>query len=334
MVATSDPVLLGLVGAVVLLAVIAYGVLGGADFGGGVWDLFASGSREDVLAQRHAIAQAMGPVWEANHVWLIFVIVLLFSAFPPAFSALSIALFVPFHLALVGITLRGAAFVFRGYGPRRTFGPMGVVFGAASVVTPVLLGMCLGAVSTGEIRVEHGVVRGASAWLHPLPLLMGALALGLCSYLAAVFLIVETEGPLREQFRRRAFGAGTVVVALSVLALPLLRLRAPHLWEGLLSARALPVLGVGAVAALTSGGALLLRRPRLSRAAAVAQVSCLLAGWGLAQAPYLIYPDVTLGDAAAPPAMLRLLLWTLPFGAALLLPSLWFLFRVFKRERT
>src|SRR5438105_4483404 len=143
------------VAGVALAGVIAYAVLGGADFGGGIWDLCAAGPRR--AEQRRAIAHAMGPVWEANHVWLIFVIVVLFTAFPSAYAALSVALFVPLHLVLVGITLRGAAFVFRGPqvgGPGG--GAWGAVFGTASVITPALLGACVGAVSAGGLRVRGG----------------------------------------------------------------------------------------------------------------------------------------------------------------------------------
>jgi len=323
----------------VLAAVIAYAVLAGADFGGGVWDAFGRGPRRD--AQRDAIAHAMGPVWEANHVWLIFVVVLLFTCFPTAYAALSEGLFVPFHLVLLGIILRGAAFVFRAYSPQSVRRPgrpgrgarrWGAVFGAASVITPVLLGMCLGAVSAGGLRVADGRVAaaGAAPWLRPLPLATGGFALAVCAYLAAVYLANETSGELREDFRRRALAAGTAVVAMSALMLPLLYVRAPHLWHGLLSARAAPVLAVGVAAALLSGWALWRRRPRLARAATVAQTACLLAGWGIAQHPFIIYPDVTVHGAAAHEATLRFVLWSTPFGMALLLPSLWWLFRVFK----
>src|SRR5262249_39261122 len=138
-----------LVAGTVLVAVIAYAVLGGADFGGGIWDLFASGPRKK--DQRDAIAHAMGPVWEANHAWLVLGLVLLFTGFPLAFEALSIALFLPFHVVLLGIILRGAAFVFRAYSPQssRSLGlervtrPLGAIFGVASTITPVVLGMSL-----------------------------------------------------------------------------------------------------------------------------------------------------------------------------------------------
>jgi len=320
------------VAAIGLLAVIAYAVLAGADFGGGIWDAFATGPRRQ--DQRAAIAHAMGPVWEANHVWLIFVIVLLFTAFPPAFAALSVALFLPFHLVLVGITLRGAAFAFRGSELTATTGTRwGVVFGVASTITPVLLGMAVGAVSSGHLRIVDGQVGndGTVPWLAPMAVAMGALALSLCAYLAAVYLTNETTGELQEDFRQRALLAGTVVVALSTLTLPLIHWRAPHLWEGLINWRAAPVLVAGILAELVSGWALWRRWFRLARVATVAQVSLLLCGWGLAQYPYLIYPDMTLAAAASPAPTLYFVLYAVPAGGVLLIPSLWLLFRVFKR---
>lgn len=321
-----------------LVALAAYGVLGGADFGGGIWDAVAAGPRKD--AQRRTIADAMGPVWEANHVWLIFVIVLLFAGFPRAYAALSVGLFLPFHLVLLGIILRGASFVFRAYstgaegaGNGEAGRSWGVVFGVASVITPVLLGMSLGAVSAGGFHVEASQVRSDGVpWLAPVSLAIGAFALATCAYVAAVFLAYETEGELREDFRDRALWAGTVVVALSVLLLPLLVVEASHLWQGLLASRTLPVLGLGVAAALASGWWLRTRRYRLARLATILQVACLLMGWGLAQYPFIIYPDITLSNAAAPVVTLEFILYTLPLGLLLLLPSLWFLFKVFKGE--
>ena len=310
-----------LVAAAALLCVIAYAVLAGADFGGGIWDFFAMGKRKH--EQREAISSAMAPVWEANHVWLIFVIVFLFAGFPKAYAELSTLLFVPLHIVLVGITLRGAAFVFRHYGPQGLLTERwGVVFGVASTVTPALLGVCMGAVSDD-----------AEAIFTPISLLTGALALALCAYLAAVYLTNETQGDLREDFRARALAAGTAVVALSGALLPVAYFDATHLVMGLLRPEALPIVLAGIAAALTSGWALLRRRYRLARIATIAQVSFLLAGWGAAQHPYLIYPDITLHDAAAPKETLEFMLATLPFGAALLGPSLWLLFRVFKQRR-
>ncbi len=327
-------------GGVGVAGVLAYALLGGADFGGGVWDAFASGPRR--AEQRRAIARAMGPVWEANHVWLIFVIVIMFAGFPTAYAALSIALFVPFHLVLLGIILRGAAFVFRAYSPEGARGlggdggmlRWGAVFGIASVITPVLLGMCLGAVSAGGLHVTGDTVtaEGGAPWLSPVAIGMGALALALCASLAAVYLANETEGDLREDFRRRALLACGAVIVLAAVLLPLLRAQAPHLLAGLLAARALPVVLAGAVCAMLAGIFLLRRLYRLARAATVVQAGCIVAGWALAQYPFIIYPDVTVMNAAAPAATLRFVLYTLPIGLAILLPSLWLLFRVFKGE--
>lgn len=316
-------------------ATLAYALLGGADFGGGVWDLFAAGARKQ--EQRAAIAEAMGPVWEANHVWLIFLIVILFTAFPPVYATLSTALFVPFHLVLLGIVLRGAAFVFRAYGYRAgsaitaTERTWGVVFGISSTITPLLLGACMGAVATGAIRVnETGVHTTTIPWLTPMSMLTGVLALALCAYLAAVYLTIETRGELQADFRRYALLSGTVTVGLSIIALPLMRSEAPHLWAGLLSTRALPIFAAGIAAALLAGWALLRSRFKLARAAAIVQIAMLLAGWIAAQYPFLVYPDLTLTNAAAPPASLKFFLIALPIGFAMLGPSLYLLFKVFK----
>jgi len=318
--------------ALALLGLIAYGVLAGADFGGGVWDLFASGPRRD--QQRAAIAHAMGPVWEANHVWLIFVLVILMTSFPAAYADLSIGLFGVFHFVLLGIILRGAAFVFRG--PQvadAETANWGLVFGVASVITPVLLGMAIGAVSSGHLIAPDGdqAADSTSPWFAPVSLTIGALTLAMCAYLAAVYLTNETHGELQEDFRRHALLAGTFVVALSVLVLPLVKFEAPHLWDKLIGLRAAPVLAAGVAAALLSGWALLKRHYAVARFATIAQIALLLIGWGLGQYPYIIYPHATLHDTAAPRATLRFVLWVTPLGMMLLLPSLWLLFRVFKK---
>ncbi len=350
----SPEIILGGLGVV---GVLAYALLGGADFGGGIWDALATGPRK--AQQRNTIAYAMGPVWEANHVWLIFVIVIMFTAFPPAYAALSEALFVPFHLVLLGIILRGAAFVFRAYSPESARGlellaarhgaeavgaareaaakrqlRWGAIFGVASVITPMLLGMCLGAVSGGRLHVVNGVVamEGGPPWLSPLSIGMGILALALCAQLAAVYLANETTGELCEDFRRRALVAATVVVALAAALLPLVWSEAPHLWAGLLAPRALPVVLLGAVCAAGAGLLLVRRRLRLARVATVAETACIVGGWALAQYPFIIYPDVRVMDAAAPTPTLLFVLYTLPIGLAVLIPSLVLLFRVFKGE--
>jgi cytochrome bd ubiquinol oxidase subunit II len=319
--------------AAALGGLIAYALLGGADFGGGVWDLLARGPRKH--QQRHAVAHAMGPVWEANHVWLIFVIVMLFTCFPRGYSALCIGLFVPLHLTLLGIMLRGAAFMFRKYGaaPRG----WGLVFGVASIISPVLLGAAFGAVTAGGLRVSPmGVVTiepgGPAPWLRPYPLACGVLALSTCSYLAAVYLVVETRGELREDFRRRAIFAGTTTAALAAVTLFLAGREAPWFVRQLVSARAWPIIAVGLLLFGGSAVAVFRRHYFASCACAAGEVTVLLVGWAVAHRQFLVYPDVPLIGAAAPPATLRFVLWSLPVGLILLLPSLWLLFHTFKRE--
>lgn len=301
-----------------------YAVFGGADFGGGIWDALAFGPRRE--RQRAAIAHAMGPVWEANHVWLIFVIVLLFSCFPRAYAELSIALFVPLHLALVGVCLRGVAFVFRKQAPdQKAFGRF---FGVASVVTPVLFGMCVGAVSTGHL----GVDTETRAWLSPLSIATGVAASTLCAYQSAVFLARATEGDLREDFRLRAIVSGIVVLTGATLTLPLLRASAPDFWIGLTTGPARLVVAFGVVAAVTSIAALARRAYDLARVASAAQTMAYLFGWAIAQWPYALRPTLTLAHAAAPSSTITFILATLPVGAAVLVPSLVYLFRVFDAE--
>lgn len=315
-----------------LAGLMAYAVLGGADFGGGVWDLFAGGPRK--AAQRDAIRRAMGPVWEANHVWLIFVIVVLFTGFPRGYAALVTALFIPLHLALLGIMLRGAAFVFRGFAAG---GPAAwsTAFGVVSLITPFLLGAAFGAATAGQIRADGagGVfTTRAAAWLSPYCLGCGFLAVAVCAYLAAVYLCVETDGPLREDFRQRAIFAGTATAGLAGAALVLAFTEAPWFFEQMTRGRALPAFIVGLFFFAASAWAVWGRRYRLSRILAAGEIVVLLFGWGLAQWPWLIHPDFTLAATAAPAATLRFLLLLLPAGLVALVPSLWLLFAVFKRR--
>jgi cytochrome bd ubiquinol oxidase subunit II len=317
---------------VMLAALIAYALLAGADFGGGIWDLVSRGP--GAAEQRRAIARAIGPVWEANHVWLIFLIVLLFTCFPAAYAAASVALFWPLHLILLGITLRGASFVFRAYGTPHAAAQYAWshVFGIASAVTPVLLGACLGAVSTGGIRWIDGTVGPGSgaAWFGRFPLATGVLALLLCAYLAAVYLAWESDGAVQAAFRRFALVTWIVAGVVSLAVLLLARTDAPRLWSALTSVPANLIVLAGTALAPASAGALLAWRFSVARVLAGAQVTLLLAGWGVAQFPYLIFPDLTVGNCAAPVATLTFTMMTLPLGAGLLAPSLLYLFSVFK----
>ncbi|HET9597831.1 MAG TPA: cytochrome d ubiquinol oxidase subunit II [Anaeromyxobacteraceae bacterium] len=322
-------------GAVLLAALVAYALLAGADYGGGIWDLLAGGPRK--AEQRALIEHAIGPIWEANHVWLILVVVVLFTGFPPAFAALSTALFWPLVLLLVGIVLRGSAFTFRTYqAGDAAQARWGVVFSGASVVTPLLLGLAVGALASGRLRIaEGGMARSAALdALTPFTLATGLLACALFGFLAAVYLAVEADGALREDFRRRALLAAAAVFATALAAALLARAEAPQVWSGL-TRRGFSIglhLATGA-AAVAAIGALLARRLRLARLAAAAQVMLIVVGWGASQYPYLVVPDVTLQAASAPRATQVALLVALAAGALTLFPSLWLLFRVFKGER-
>jgi cytochrome d ubiquinol oxidase subunit II len=328
-----------LAGAAALAGMMAYAVFGGADFGGGLWDLLAFGERKK--QQRRAIQEAMGPVWEANHVWLIFVVVVLFTCFPKGYSALGIALFLPFHLALLGIMLRGAAFVFRSYHSRQfdaiaETNVWGVVFGIASLISPVLLGAAFGVVTEGAIRVSQTgevTLTHSYAWLSLYCLANGILALCTCGYLAAVYLMNETVGALRQDFRRHAIVAGTATALMAGVVIVLAWREANWFAHRLLSGRSLPVVALGLVCFAASAWSVFTRRYLLSRVFAAGEIGLLILGWGLAQYPYLIYPDVTFVSAAAPQATLRFVVYSLPFGAAMILPSLWFLLSVFKAAK-
>lgn len=319
-----------------LLVLSAYAVLGVADFGGGVWDLFARGPR--AAQQREAVSMAMGPVWEANHVWLIFFLILLFTGFPKGFSVLTVAMFTPFHLVLLGIILRGAAFVFRSPEmteaavPERTWS---LIFGVASTVTPLLLGAAVGAVSSGGIRIIDGIVVAppADSWLSPFALGMGLFVLTLAAYLAAVYLTAETTGELQADFHRRAIASGIATAAMSVIMLRAMVQYTPWLWARFTHELSGAVLALGGYLMVMSFFFVVKKRYRWARVTAAGQIIVLLIGWAMGQWPYIVYPDVTFTEAKAPDATLRFMLQIVPMGMLILIPSLLFLFRVFKGGR-
>jgi len=318
--------------AILWLALTAYAVLAGADFGGGVWDLLATGPR--AREQRRAVAEAMGPVWEANHVWLIFMIVGLFTAFPMAFGILSEALYVPFTIALIGIVLRGAAFAFRAHGRDAAgeFSGWGVAFGAASVVAPFFFATAVAAVASGSILVAGGglVSDFTAGWTTPFALVLGLLAVAMCAYLAATYLMVETEGtPLEADFRRRAIGAGLASGVLALAALVVAGESGRYLVLALLG-RGFPLLAIALINGPIALAAVWFSRPRIARFAVAAQVVFVLWAWTVGLWGYLIYPDVTVDAAAAPSSTLTAMLVVTAVGMVFLLPSLFLLFRVFK----
>ena len=331
---TAEAAILG----IVWIGLTLYVLLGGADFGGGVWDLLAIGPRAE--EQRRLIASAIGPVWEANHVWLIFVLTGLLSAFPSVFADLSFALYLPFSLALVGIVLRGSAFAFRSHGEpdsrwQRTWTR---IFGVASLVTPFVLGAAAASIASGRIHVVNGEVQAdlVRSWTSALSLFAGLFALAICAYLAATYLTVEAaqrgEEDLERDFRSRALVTGLIAGGLAAVGLLLIRREAPVLWEGMLHT-GLAFALLSAAGGIASLVAVWRRRYRVARAGAIVAVSSVLFGWGVSQWPYLIVPDVTVSEAAAPQPTLRVVAIGFAIGAIILAPSLFLLFRIFKIQR-
>ncbi|MDE3152179.1 MAG: cytochrome d ubiquinol oxidase subunit II [Gemmatimonadota bacterium] len=328
--------------AVIVLALNVYALTGGADFGGGVWDLFAGGPRRE--QQRALIAQAIGPIWEANHVWLVVVVVLCFTAFPPAYALLGTVLHIPLALLLVGIVMRGSAFVFRSYGSRtwEQRRRWGATFAVASTLTPLLLGVTIGAIATGAVGDAGGQPAAlpfrevyVAPWFAAFPLLTGALALALFAMLAAVYLTLETHDPaLQDDFRRRGLMAAVMVFVCAFAALIAAHVDAPIMRAGLMTSPwALPFQIATGVAAIAVIASLWRRRYGAARLAAGAQVSLMLWGWAVAQYPYVVPPTLTIRGAAAPRITLQIVAWALAAGALLLVPSLAYLRRTFRARR-
>ena len=320
-----------------LTALGVYVLLGGADFGAGVWDLLARGPRKE--KQRELLARAIGPIWEANHVWLIIVVVLMFTCFPPAFAAIMTALHVPITLVLLGIIARGASFIFRAYSPgtRTLQRRWGMVFSIASLITPVLLGVTLGTIASGELRWEDGnYVSGYfRPWLRPFPFSVGLFTLSIFAFQAAVYLCAEAgDKALREDFRSRALVAGAAVVLTGAITWVLAYRGAPLLSSGLI--QFWWALRLQVITALAAAGALaaLWRRMYLTaRALAVVECSMIVLGYGAALFPWLVVPQFEISNSSAPSRTHVLVLIAVAIGACLLLPSLYFLFRIFKGAR-
>jgi cytochrome d ubiquinol oxidase subunit II len=314
----------------------AYVLLAGADFGAGLWDLIAGEERPG--GQRSLIEHAIGPVWEANHVWLIFVIVLCWSGFPGVFAAVFSTMYIPLTLVALGIIARGAAFAFRKatteFALRRLYG---AAFALSSVVTPFFLGTVAGGIASG--RVPYGVAKGdiITSWLNPTSILGGALAVGVSAYLAAVYLCADArrEGSpgLAAAFRRRALAAGAITGIIALAGIGVLSTDAPGLFHGLLG-RGLPLIIVSAVGGLASFVLLWQRRYLPARITAAIAVAGLLWGWAVGQYPLILPPDITIEQAAADPSVLRAVLISTVIGAVLLIPSLLWMFSLFQRSAT
>jgi cytochrome bd ubiquinol oxidase subunit II len=322
-----------------------YAVFGGADFGGGLWDLVA-GDAERGERPRGLIERSLTPVWEANHVWLIFILVVLWTAFPEAFGAVMSTLYVPLALAALGIVLRGAGFAFRksveSLQGRRA---MGAAFALSSVLTPFFMGTVVGAVAAGNVPAE-GNGEAFSSWIAPLPLLVGALFVASGAYLAAVFLIADAartgEDGLERYFCRRALIVAALAGALAAAGLLALHDEARYVYDRLTD-QALPLVIVSALCGL-GVIALLLRRarggaqhPRPARGGAmrplsVAAVVAVIWGWGVAQFPYLLPTSLKIGQSAAPDPTLDALLVVFGVAVVVVLPALGLLYWLSQRD--
>jgi cytochrome bd ubiquinol oxidase subunit II len=321
--------------ALMWIGVTAYALSGGADFGAGFWDLLAGGPQRG-SAQRKLIEHAIGPVWEANHVWLIFVLVVLWTGFPEAFAAIASSLYVPLTLVAVGVILRGAGFAFRkavtGVALERLFG---ATFAASSVITPFFLGTVAGAVASGRVPAGIAAAHPVRSFVNPTSLLGGALAVVVCAYLAAVYLTGDArragDDPLVEAFRRRALASGAVAGAVVIGGIGVLHGDAPELFHGL-TRRGLPLVVLSAVAGLVSLGCVAQRRFLAGRVAAAVAVTAVLWGWAAGQYPDLLTGELTIRQAAADPVTLRATLLSLAVGALLVVPGLVALFVMAQRE--
>jgi cytochrome d ubiquinol oxidase subunit II len=320
--------------AVVLLGLIAYGMFGGADFGGGVWTALGRGPR--AAEQRQAILRAMGPVWETNHVWLILIVVALFTAFPPAFADLFTALLVPLTIALVGIVFRGGAFAFRHFGgsTEARIPGMAAVFSAASIITPMAMGMALGAIAGGHVAIENGAVTSGvwKPWLEPFSIVCGLVAVAICGFLAAYYMTARTSGELQEEFRSRGLIASLILGGLTTVALPVAYWNADAFWDELADPVAIAVIAAAVVMGLASLVVLWRRWYVLAPPVAAGTVALVIAGWGVAQYPYFILPNERIADVTASDATLAAFLISLAIGALILIPSLVLLFLVFSEK--
>jgi cytochrome d ubiquinol oxidase subunit II len=295
--------------AVILFVVIAaYALFGGADFGGGIWDLLA-GSAERGAAPRELIDESITPVWEGNHVWLVFVLVLLWTAFPPAFAAIFTALFVPLALSLLGIVLRGVGFAFRHTAERLRMRQLtGATFAAASLITPFFMGTVVGAVATGEVPV-HPAGNVLAAWTSPTAILTGFLFVAACAYISAVFLVLEARQrghqDLVRYFSLRATAAGVLTGALAGGTFAELSSSAPYVYARLTGV-ALPLVAISIAAGIAVLVMLWLRwyHPLFLRGTAAIAVATVVFGWGLAQYPYLVPTSLPLAAGSAPTAAL------------------------------
>ena len=311
------------------IGLTAYVVLGGADFGTGIWDLTA-GSDQDLRAR---IKRSMAPVWEANHVWLIFILVVLWTAFPRAFGSITSTLAIPLFAAAVGIILRGGAFALRGEASsmfeQRS---LGAVFALSSLLVPFFLGAAVGGVAAERVPVGNSAGDEITSWLNGVSVLVGALAVVTGAHIAAVFLGADArragEEALVAKLRTRALGSGVVAGAFALGGLLVVRSEVPDLWDGLTSGLGLVFVLISALAGVATLALEWTARFEAARYAVAVAVGGIVAAWVAAQAPYLLPPKLTVDEAAAGDATLGALLVAVVIGLLVLVPALTWLFRL------
>jgi cytochrome bd ubiquinol oxidase subunit II len=320
--------------AILWIGATLYALFGGADFGGGFWDLIA-GDAERGERPRALIQASIAPVWEANHVWLIFILVVLWTAFPEAFGAIMSTLYVPIALAAVGIVLRGAGFAFRKsvdtLSQRRA---LGATFAISSVMTPFFMGTVVGAIAAGNVPAD-GNGDAFSSWLQPLPLLTGALFVASGAYLAAIFLISDARGvgdrELEDYFARRALWTAVAAGAIAAAGIFALHSEARYVYDGLTS-DGLPLVILSALCGLAVLVLLLRGARRGLRPLAALAVAAVIWGWGVAQFPYLLPTSLDISEAAAPGPTLVSVFVVFGAAAVLVLPALGLLYVLSQRH--
>jgi cytochrome d ubiquinol oxidase subunit II len=319
-----------------LVGLAAYAVLGGADFGAGFWQLWGGRSEKDRAIREHA-HHAMGPVWETNHVWLIFVLVVCWTAYPTAFGSITSTLSVPLFVAGIGIILRGTTYALRsGTATPREQRLIEVAFAVSSILTPFALGAVIGGIASGRVPIGNAKGDLASSWLNSTSIFIGVLAVGTTAYLAAVYLAADAvrfgRPDVARAFRARALGTGVVAGALALGGLAVVRDDARPIWDGLTSGAGLAAVVVSGVAGITT--LLLVFRSHFepARVTAALAVAAIIAGWALAQRPQFL-PGLTVEEAAASRSALIAVIVGVAIGALVLAPSLALLFGLFLRGR-
>jgi cytochrome d ubiquinol oxidase subunit II len=323
------------VAAVLWVGVTLYACFGGADFGAGLWALLAGGGERGKRA-RALIDWAIGPVWEANHVWLIFVLVVMWTCFSEASSSIFSTLFIPLSLAALGIVLRGAGFAFHGVAARaRGRRVAQALFGISSILTPFFMGTVVGAIASGRVPVGNAAGDAVTSWLNPLSMLVGALFVATGAYLSAVFLISDArrlgDAALEAYFRVRALVAAGVAGALAFAGIFVLRDDARYVYDRLTS-QGIPLVIVSAVCGIAALFLVARGARRGTRELAMGAVMAVVWGWGVAQFPYLLPTDLTISQGAAPDATLTTVLIVFGVAVVVVIPALALLYTLTQRS--